>query len=290
MIYSVTAYAQYKIEKTWGKILWEIKSTKQNFLTIHIQLPKTFYNLKQKIQKTIYSKIFRGKIECNLFLINYYDNKKNEKLILNKKLAKKLTYFIQWIKKHNPEGTIDILKFLQWPGIITQKKEKNINTIYNILLISFNKTFNKFIQNKKKQGNKLKKKIQKHLYNIAKEITKINKTLPNLLITQKKILLNQIKIKNQHINNEKLEQEKIIFLQKINITKELNHLETHIQKIHNMILKTHTMNYQLNPILQKCTQEIHKITSKIFHIYIIKKSKKLKTLIKKMQKIIQHIE
>ncbi|MCR3755021.1 MAG: hypothetical protein CACLOHII_00104 [Candidatus Westeberhardia cardiocondylae] len=290
MILSMMSFYKENINKPWGKASWEILSTNKQFLEIKIHLPKQFHFLKQIIKNKILSKLSRGEIECNLYIKEYFNTEKKTKLILNKKLITKLIKYITWIKKKNKSGTIDILSILKWPGVITQIQEDNLNNINIELLNSFENTLNNFIKNRKKEGNTLKNKIKTYLYNLEQEIQKIRKKLPALLIEKRKNILKKIKKEKVYINNYKLEKEIILFLQKIDITEELDIFEKHINTIYYTISKDKPVGRKLYFIIQECNRELDKIMSKIMNTNITTMSIKIKILIEQILKQIQNIE
>ncbi|CEN32068.1 UPF0701 protein YicC [Candidatus Westeberhardia cardiocondylae] len=289
MIANMNAFLTHKIQNQSWKASWKICSTSQRFLEIQINLPQKFYHLKTKIYKQIYSKISRGKIECNLFFEKIQNQQKKNQLYLNKNLAKQLIKSIRWIKQKNKEGYTDILSILKWPGIITKKNFNPIDA--KKLLSSFEEAINNFIKKKIIEGEIIKKEITTLLNKMINKIQKIRTELPFVIMSNKQDILK--KINNTEINTNSItpEEETITtFLHNIDITKELDRLEIHINKIQQNLRKDTNVGKYLNFILQECERELHRILKKNTNIYIINSSIELKMFIEKILEHTQNIE
>lgn len=287
MIKSMTAFSGNETIYIWGHASWEIRSLNQRYLDIYMDLPKNLFELSTIIRKKIKNQLSRGKIECSL-KININQEKNNE-LFINKNLISTLILHARWIKKEIKEGEIDPIQLLYYPGVLLQKTNNNSH-INNDLLISFEKTLERLIKNREKEGTCLKEKIIDKLHCISQKINDIQKHIPNSIQQKRTKLLNQIKNTCLNFDETRLEQELFIVIQKIDISEEIDRIIIHIQEIHHLLSKKSPIGKQLGFIAQELQREINTLTAKSIDINIINLAISIKVFIEQIREQIQNIE
>ncbi|WP_263970818.1 YicC/YloC family endoribonuclease [Blochmannia endosymbiont of Colobopsis nipponica] len=286
----MTAFARHIIQNKWGSAAWEIRSVNQRYLEINIILPEQFSELKEIIYKNIKTHLTRGRIECILQSNMDLDNVNI--LDINKKMLNQLTCIIKKIKKKNGEGEIDIIKILNWPGILIKKKKNlNNNNIQSELLKCFHSVLGDFINNRKREGAAIKEIIEQKLSIIKIELNNIKDKIPTILIEKRKQLLKKIEEIKFHVDVNRTEQELFIFAQKSDISEEIDLLNLYLKETENILKKEKgAIGRKLDFMMQELNRETNTVTSKSSNIYITKSAIEIKTLIEQIREQAQNIE
>ncbi|CAL4042045.1 YicC/YloC family endoribonuclease [Buchnera aphidicola] len=289
MIRSMTGYARIELKKNWGKAIWEIRSVNQRYLEIHIRMSEEFRELEFAVRQYIRSNLDRGKIECYLKFEGSY--KKEEKIILNKNLIKKILNTIKWIKLHINEGNINFLDILKWPGVIEIKRD-NFDDIKTEIFTSLKVSIKKLIEVRMHEGIFLKKIIEERLKLINNEIKKIKIQLPKVLMLYKEKLFLKLKESQIIIDKTRFEQEVLLLIQKIDISEELDRIKIHITDTNSIInnIKYEPMGRRLDFIMQELNRETNTLASKSINSHITAATIEIKVLIEQMREQIQNIE
>lgn len=287
MINSMTAFSKNETNYTWGYVFWEIRSLNQRYLDIHIDLPKNLSELSWIIRKKIQNHIIRGKIECSLQL-NMHNNIIN-KLVIDKNLINELIESTKWIKKQVNIGEIEPISILRYPGVISYK-HCNTDSINNELLISFEKTLNQLKQNREKEGTFLKEQIINRLHYVSDNINNIRQYIPNVIHQKRKKLLEYIQESCIPVNSIRLEQELLIFIQKIDVTEELDRLIFHVKEMYDFLSQKGPIGRRLDFIAQELQRESNTLTSKSTDANLTHLAISLKILIEQIREQIQNIE
>lgn len=286
MIYSMTAFSRYEIIKHNCNIIWQLKSVNHKYLEISINLPDQIKHLEQAISKKIKKHIFRGKLDCNLYI--HCIEKNIDHILINKVLINQLIELILKIKNKIDFGVINLLDLLKWPGVIIKQNVNNINE--TLILTHFECTLNKLLEFRLFEGEELKKIIEKKLFSINLELNKLNSNLTTYLKEYRKKLNNKIHEINIKYDTNRLEQEIAIIISKTDINEEIDRITIHIKRFFNILNSERLVGMKLNFILQEIIRESNTIASKAININIIKSAIEIKILTEQIREQIQNIE
>lgn len=289
MIFSMTAFARCDKKYKWGNIVWEIRSLNQRYLDIYIDIPKYLYGLFWDVRERVKNVVIRGKIECYLN-IEIFDTMISE-FHINEELVDYLIDAAKQIKIKVQAGEIDPLLILSWPGVVTYKQNSDVHDIHMFVLQCLDETLCCLIQNRKKEGFFLKERIVEKLSFIQMEVDKIRQCIPNVLGLKRKTVLEQAKSMDVCVDgNIKLEQALLVMIQKLDITEEIDRLNSHIQTAYNILSMTGPMGRQLDFILQELYREVNTISAKSINCNITQFSISVKVFVEQIREQVQNIE
>ncbi|WWO99416.1 MAG: YicC/YloC family endoribonuclease [Candidatus Dasytiphilus stammeri] len=288
MICSMTAFTRHEINNHWGNAVWEIRSVNQRYLETHMRLPDQFRNLEPKIRNLIRNKLIRGKIDFFLrFEPNF--NIYQDKLKINKQLIKQLIKVAQWISLQNNGGIINLMEILRWPGVLLVE-DFNTDEISIELLTALNITLKKFIIVREIEGCALKKFIEQRLVKISALVSKVRTQIPNLIKLQKEKILAKLQNLKLKMEENRLEQEMVLLVQRLDVSEELDRLDTHILETYNILNRKEAIGRRLDFMMQELYRESNTLASKSIHSKITASAIELKVLIEQMREQIQNIE
>ena len=291
---SMTGYGKRELENSDISISVELKSINSRYLEVNHKIPRLFLDDEDAMLALVRKKLLRGKIilnvnytllNDNLNQINLNENKVNEYINIAKKLHKS--------KVFKDELTID--RLLTLPEVISTSTTSSNISYKRILSKSINDAISDLINMRVKEGANLSKDILARLKKIKKDLALIVKISER---SQKEILKNyKKKIKLLFQDNDKiilddnrLLQEIVIFMEKKDIHEEITRLQSHIDLFVDCIAKgKNEKGKRMTFLLQEFLREINTIGSKTDNIKTSHLVVNIKTEIEKIREQVQNI-
>lgn len=291
---SMTGYGKRELENSDISISVELKSINSRYLEVNHKIPRLFSEDEDAMLALVRKKLLRGKIilnvnytllNDNLNQINLNENKVNEYISIARKLNSS--------KVIKDELTID--RLLTLPEVISTRTTSSNISYKRILSKSINDAISDLIIMRTKEGENLSKDILSRLKKIKKDLALIVKISER---TQKEILRNyKKKIKLLFDDNDKiilddsrLLQEIVIFMEKKDIHEEITRLQSHIDLFVDCIVKgKNEKGKRMTFLLQEFLREINTIGSKTDNIKTSHLVVSIKTEIEKIREQVQNI-
>lgn len=291
-IRSMTAFARVEQQSEFATLTWEIKSVNHRYLDTSIRLPEKLRHLESELRNRLRKALERGKLEVNLRLDE--QNNASSELQVDEVLIKQLNKAREKIENiliaSKPVEAADIMR---WPGVISAAKT-DIEKIETLALNSFETLLQQFIENREREGAELADMVSQRLEKITGFVELFRKNLPETLANHRAKLqtrLTQILEKNiEQIDNDRLEQELVIFAQKIDIEEELDRLEAHCKEVKRVLKKGGGAGRQLDFLMQELNREANTTGSKSASAEQSQAVVDLKVCIEQMREQIQNIE
>jgi len=122
---------------------------------------------------------------------------------------------------------------------------------------------------------------------IVKEVHSI---LPELEAAYRTRIDDRLGEMREQIDPERLEQEVVLFLQKSDVTEELDRLETHVDEVTAVLERDDAVGRRLDFLMQELNREANTLGSKAADTRLTNASVELKVLIEQMREQVQNIE
>lgn len=292
-IYSMTGFASLKGELDSGSFTINVKSVNNRFLDMNCRLPDFLLAREFDINQIIKSLFSRGKFDLT---IEFYSKNQTIPSNINRELARSFADAAMDIKNYLTESdepvstSINPCDILLMPGVISETEQINYDDVAAQIIEKFPEALNMLKATRAFEGNKLKEFLEAHLASISAEIDKIRVAMPDIVAWQKQKLTELIENANLKLNNELLEQELIIFSQRIDIAEEINRLTAHVAQARNILTQGGTCGKKLDFLMQEFNRESNTIASKSITTNITNAAIELKVLIEQMREQVQNIE
>ena len=286
MITSMTAFARLEDSGDWGRATWEIRTVNHRYLEIGLRLPDDLRMLENKIRETISAKIQRGKVDCNL---RYEpDETRTGDITINHVLAEKLIAAAQALPLNGQER-INPIDILRWPGVIN-RETPDAQAIGGPLLALLDATMDQVLENRLREGEKLAALLLERCDSAATCVKDTRQRLPEIIESIRARIISRSKELAAEIDQERLEQEMVILVQKLDVAEELDRLETHIEEVRRILTTVEAKGRRLDFLMQEMNREANTLGSKTGSIDVSNASVELKVLIEQMREQIQNIE
>jgi uncharacterized protein (TIGR00255 family) len=287
MISSMTSYHSVSKETDYGSLVIEIKTLNSRFFDLQIKLSDEFRIHETIIRKKISKVISRGKIECKAYFKTKEklpEFKKNDLKVMKEVIItiEKISSLIKDPQKINP---VDIVH------LHNEKGDKfNYIGLSKTFLILFESSLKKIITDRQREGKKIKQLILSRNIKIEKEVKKIRKVIPKYIDNHQKKILKKFKEALINVDQDKIKQELLIFIQKGDIEEELDRLDSHSHELKRLLNLNEPVGKKIDFLMQEFNREVNTLGSKAIAVEISQSAVELKVLIEQIREQIQNIE
>ena len=264
MIKSMTGFGKMTIETGNKKIVIEVKSLNSKQLDINLRIPNLYKEKEMEIRNLIKNWLERGKIDVCI----YFDNSETEKAVSINSLVVE-QYFKQMLEVANTLGVeINNNELLQtimrFPDTLKQPSEELDEAEWLQLKAGTEKALEMTDLFRKREGEVLIKDILHRIDLIkayaaevpqyeGKRIEGVSQRLQEKMKEWQEI---------QNIDQNRMEQEIIYYLEKLDITEEKVRLANHCQYFIETVEKEEAPGRKLGFIAQEIGREINTMGSK----------------------------
>ena len=240
----------------------EIKSVNSRFLDLSINLPSFLGRLESKFKELITSKIQRGKIDI---FIRIKENNVPVTISVDEKMAK--SYFDAISKVANTIGQtekdIPLSLIISQEGVLTSQKEIDIDYYWNLILPIFEKAFEDFVVDRKREGENLKNDLLFQLDKIQKASNLFSEWQPKMENAFKESILKKFnEILADKVDEQRVMTEVAALMVKYTINEEIVRLKSHINTLTKEIEENPIPGKRIDFICQEMNREINTIGSK----------------------------
>ncbi|RZK68799.1 MAG: YicC family protein, partial [Pedobacter sp.] len=245
------------------KFAVEIKSLNSKFLELNLKLPRAFSE-KELLLRNICSKdIERGKVSVSINLERSEDNLKGA--TINAALLTKYYKQLEEINSSLGANSSNLLQAaLNFPEVISYSEEEANEGDWDILQQTFTAALKNFNQFRLDEGAVLKTDLELRIKNILQFFSEIELLEPQR-IPQIRSRLNQFLEDNVgkiNVDQNRLEQELIYYIDKLDITEEKIRLRSHCDYFVETLKSKDANGKKLGFISQEIGREINTMGAK----------------------------
>ncbi|WP_310143399.1 YicC/YloC family endoribonuclease [Pedobacter africanus] len=259
----MTGYGLASADHENVKFAVEIKSLNSKFLELNLKLPKAFSDKELLLRNICSKELERGKVSVSINL------EKGEEALkgatINAALLSKYYRQLEDINVNLGANSNNLLQaVLNFPDVISYVEDEVSENDWNILFETFNKALANFNQFREMEGAVLKADLELRIKNILDFFSQIE-VLEPLRIPQIKNRLNQFLEENVgkvNVDQNRLEQELIYYIDKLDITEEKIRLKSHCDYFLETLKGKDANGKKLGFISQEIGREINTMGAK----------------------------
>lgn len=264
MIKSMTGYGQVIHDDNQVKISVEVKSLNSKFLDLMLRLPKTFSNKEADIRNLISEKLERGKVSVNVDVQRY--NEAEIKQTYNEAL---FTAYYTALKKLADKVVAPYEQLfelaLNSPDVIqnTVSEEGNDEEWLKVRKV-IEGAITQCDVFRRDEGNSLEGKLQEYCTSISRSLIEVESLDAGRVEKVRQKLKNNVVsfFGEEGFDMNRLEQEIIFYIEKLDIHEERVRLKTHLDYFMQVLKEPQSNGKKLGFITQEIGREINTIGSK----------------------------
>ncbi len=263
MIKSMTGFGLASADHQNVKFAVEIKSLNSKFLELNLKLPRAFSDKELLLRNICSKEIERGKVSVAVNIERSEENLKGA--TINAALLSKYYKQLEEINLSLGANSNNLLQaVLSFPDVISYTDEDVNENDWDILNDTFNKALNAFNQFRITEGEVLRTDLELRIKNILRFFSEIE-VLEPLRIPQIKnrlLLFLEENAGKINVDQNRLEQELIYYIDKLDITEEKIRLRSHCDYFMQTLKSKDANGKKLGFISQEIGREINTMGAK----------------------------
>ncbi|MGZ8158855.1 MAG: YicC/YloC family endoribonuclease [Methylobacter sp.] len=288
MIRSMTAFAGNEAEIGDLTLSCELRTVNHRYCDISLRLPDRLRFVETDLRSAIAANINRGKVECSL---GYKKQAKNgQSYIINTDALTTLLAATSSIEQQMAGPlSFSALDVLAFPGI-QQEPDIDKEQLSQGIAALVDQTLAQLLEAREREGAQLKLLVEERCAKMLGFVALAGKRMPEVLLLIRNKLKDRITELVAEPDFDRLEQELVLLAQKLDITEELDRLETHINEVLRVLKQKDPVGRRLDFLMQELNREANTLGSKSADKEMTQIAIELKVLIEQMREQIQNIE
>ena len=286
MIRSMTAYATAERATDGGTLACELRAVNHRFLELGLRLPEELRVLEPVLRERIAARIGRGKLDFSLRL----RSPEGEGAIrVNQELVTQLAVVAKELDAHFPQLRAEFIDLLQYPGVL-QSKSVDAEALQAHALALLDVLLDQFVAGREREGDKLAAAISERVDAIAARAAEVRELIPQIRAGQRQKMEARLADLAQPADAGRVEQELVLWLQKLDVDEELDRLDSHVKEIRRVLKQSEPVGRRLDFLLQEFNREANTLGSKSVDVRTTNLAVELKVLIDQIREQVQNIE
>ena len=260
MIQSMTGFGKTTFQTEGKSVNIEIRTLNSKQLDLTVRLSPLFRELENEVRNCIATNLQRGKIEVSIYL----EKAEKPQVAVDIELAK--TYYEQLVnlskELENPIESDIFCQVLRLPDVITSSKEELSELVKNDVMTALEETCQKVISFRREEGSHLASDFAKRIKLIDSMVDEITPFEENRIVTIRNKFVSSLSELPVQYDNNRLEQEIIFYLEKLDITEEKVRLRKHCSYFMDTMNEAQSQGKKLGFIVQEIGREVNTTGSK----------------------------
>ncbi len=289
MIASMTGFARREDSGPWGSLVCELRSVNHRFLESGFRLPDELRVLESDLRQALMKELKRGKVDCSF---NYREAHGAElaleidSVALNRVLTR-----VKELALSMPEAshTVNLLDVLRWPGVVREDSSGG-EELLTAARALFAQTVSELASTRAREGERLKELIEQRCTGLEGLVAQVRTRLPEVQLRIRERLNERLAELKAQVDQDRLEQELAMLLQRLDVDEELDRLTGHIQEIRRVVGGNEPAGRRLDFLMQELNREANTLSSKSQDLETTRAAVDMKVVIEQMREQVQNIE
>jgi uncharacterized protein (TIGR00255 family) len=281
MLQSMTGFGKSNGLYQSKKVSIEIRSLNSKGLDLNLRIPSVYRELESELRKLLGEQLDRGKIDFGIYIESQADQSNG---LINTELA---SLYYQELKKLNEswaEAPVDYLSLvLKLPEVLNQQAPEVSDEEKEFIMSLALSACEKLNQFRAQEGAALQADFTEKIESIRNGIQEIRVFEPERIqVIRERISKALSDLSDVRIDENRLEQEMIFYLEKLDVSEEKMRLTNHLDYFLNTMVIPRN-GKKLGFICQEMGREINTLGSKCNHAEIQKRVVDMKDNLEKMK-------
>ena len=282
----MTAFASGERQGPAGTLGCELRAVNHRFLELGMRLPDELRALEPALRERIAARVHRGKLDL-AFRLRLPEGA--GALEVDERVVDRLAQVGLDMHAKFPMLRAELTELLQFPGVL-RTGGVDVDALHAMALELLDAVLDDFIANRGREGTALAAAISERVDGIAAIAGRVRELVPVIRAGQRQKLEARLAELAQPADPGRLEQELVLWLQKLDVDEELDRLETHVTELRRVLRQDQPVGRRLDFLLQEFNREANTLGSKSVDARTSAAAVDLKVLIDQVREQAQNIE
>lgn len=288
MLQSMTGFARDSEITDLGVITLEIRTVNHRFLDPNFRMPDLLRGFEPDFREILQNRIARGRVEISIRLDAAHAT--TASLNFNRTIAKELIEIHQaasnLLKSDKPLTPIELMKM---PNVVTEAPT-DPESIKPQLIALFNRALDALQANRLREGERIKAMLEERLTAMESLVESAKEIRPLAAEKIKARLLERLESIDVEHSPNRLEEELVYVMQRLDIDEEIDRLKAHIAEMRHVFTRKEPVGRRLDFLSQELNREANTLGSKSQDVELTQIGVDLKVLIEQIREQIQNVE
>jgi uncharacterized protein (TIGR00255 family) len=293
MIHSMTGFGRGQAAANGIAITAEAKSVNSRYLDISFRLPQELQQKELALKELIQDKIERGSINIRIRVDQA--NTGQPEIAINQKLARGYKELLNDLKEAaGIEAEITMQDLLRFDEIFVsrQQDDEALATMWKLSKNAVEKALTQLVEMRANEGQQLENDLLKRVEHVDNQMQTVRELTQGRAEKSRKELTERIQklVDNEALDEERLEMEVAILVDKMDITEEIVRVQSHIKYFKEALSGDETVGRRLKFLSQEMNREINTIGSKANNSEISQHVVQAKESLEQIREQVQNVE
>ena len=292
MTRSMTGFGRAQSESTELSISVELKSVNHRYFELSTRCPRQYSFLEEKIKSYLQTRVSRGKVECNISLLEL--DAGDVEVQVNHGLVKAyLKALNELVDNYDVRNDISAMSLSRFSDVLAvHKVPADEEAIWNAVLPVLEAATDQFIAMREREGTKLKEDIFEKADHILELTEFIEARSPETVREYNEKIRARIRdlIGDVKIDEQRILTEAAVYADKVAVDEETVRLHSHIEQLKAMFEEEGAIGRKLDFLVQEINREANTIGSKASDLEITSRVLDIKGNVEKIREQVQNIE
>jgi uncharacterized protein (TIGR00255 family) len=267
-IYSMTGFAQARIERDGSAVRINLRSVNHRFLDLHLRMPDGFEVFESRIRQAIRNRLRRGHVDVNL----YFEAGSPDAVEVNQELAASYMKAVERLRQEFGVNTEpDLVALFRLPGVVAAPgtagnlaSEEEQEKLGEQVEACLEQALNKLETMRRSEGQSLSAEMREILGQIAERTAEIETLAERVRPAIARRLAERLGelLKGVQLDPIRLAQEAAMIAERSDVSEELARLRSHVEQFGKLLAGAGEAGKKLDFLLQEMQREANTLLSK----------------------------
>jgi len=285
---SMTGFATAAIVVAPHQLAWEIRSVNHRFLDFSVRLPEELRHLEPRLRELLGTGISRGKVDGTLKIQPLAGA--SEKTELDADVLATLKALQARLREEFSEAApLAVGELLRWPGLL-REPQRAAEDLAESAVACFVTAAEALARARAREGERIAGLLEQRCAAIVDLLATVRPRLGAAQTLHREKLAERLDKLDVVLQPERLEQELALIVQRLDVTEEIDRIESHIGEIRTVLARPGPIGRRLDFLIQELNREANTFGSKVQDEELTRHAVDLKVLIEQMREQVQNLE
>jgi uncharacterized protein (TIGR00255 family) len=188
-----------------------------------------------------------------------------------------------------PTHTVNLVDVLRWPGVLKEDSSAGEELMVATKAL-FGSTLEDLVAARAREGLRLREILQLRCSGLEDLVRQVRERLPEVQTRMRARLDERLKELTASVDQDRLEQELALLLQRLDVDEELERLSGHIQEVRRVVAANEPAGRRLDFLMQELNREANTLSSKSQDLETTRSAVDMKVIIEQMREQVQNAE
>jgi uncharacterized protein (TIGR00255 family) len=287
MIASMTGFARRELAGSWGTLTCELRSVNHRYLEPGFRLPEELRPLESDLRQLLGKNFKRGKIDCTMHLRGAQAGERE--LRIDAAALRRVAEAIRQVLAELPKASVDAVEVLGWPGVV-ETASPDSEALLGAGRTLFQQTLDDLGAMRLREGKRLGELIEQRCAGLVTLVAQVRGRLPEIQARVRTRLHERVAELLASVDRDRIEQELVMQLQRLDVAEELDRLTGHIEETRRVMAGSEAAGRRLDFLMQELNREANTLASKSQDLDTTRITVDMKVLIEQMREQVQNVE